>query len=198
MSGDPELEAMAAVLRDLQPLDPPMQGRVIRWVIERLGIGDHVPAGAFSGAQQSPPDQKDAAATHIATAFRVSPGVSAWTRLNGITDEELESAFHETPDGLCVIAREVPGSSRREKVLNCYLLAGACSLLSRGEADFTDQKARELCEEFGCLDTTNHAKYLAEKGTDIVGSKSKGWALTALGKKRAGLLVKAIAASNVP
>ncbi len=88
----------------------------------------------------------------------------------------------------------MPGGSRREKVLNCYLLSGAGAFLGTGEVNFTDQKARELCEEFGCLDTTNHSKYLNEKGSEFVGSKSKSWSLTAPGKHRVSLLIKEIAA----
>jgi hypothetical protein len=197
MSGDPELAAMAAVLQVLQPLDPPMQGRVIRWVLEKLEIGDHLPIGASRGAQGSlQQDQGVPVAASASSAFRVPALALAWTRQNGITDPELECTFHQTGEGFSVIARHVPGSSRRERVLNCYLLAGACTLLSTGEANFTDQKARELCEEYGCLDTTNHSKYLGEKSNDFVGSKSKGWSLTAPGKKRVALLIKEIASSS--
>ena len=197
MNGDPELEAMAVVLQVLQPLDPQMQGRVIRWVLEKLEIGDHLLIAASREAQGSlQQEQGVPVAASVSSAFRGHALAMAWTRQNGITDLELECAFHQTGEELSVIAGHLPGSSRRERVLNCYLLAGACSLLSTGEANFTDQKARELCEEFGCLDTTNHSKYLGEKGNDFVGSKSKGWSLTAPGKKRVALLIKEIASSS--
>lgn len=38
MSGDPELAAMAAVSGALTPLDPEVQGRVLRWAAERFGV----------------------------------------------------------------------------------------------------------------------------------------------------------------
>lgn len=38
MSGDPELEAMSAVSGALAPLDPEVQGRVLRWAAERFGV----------------------------------------------------------------------------------------------------------------------------------------------------------------
>lgn len=197
MNSDPELEAMAAVLQVLQPLDPPMQGRVIRWVLEKLEIGDQLPIGTSRGAQgSSRQDQMVPVAASAPSAFQLPPLALAWSRQNGITDPELECTFHQTDDGFSVIARHVPGSGRREKVLNCYLLVGACSLLGTGEANFTDRKARELCKEHGCLDTTNHSKYLGEKGNDFVGSKSKGWSLTAPGRKRVALLIKEIASSS--
>jgi len=196
MSGDPELEAMAAVLEILKPLAPPMQGRVVHWVLERLEIGSHMPIRAPNTAQESPDEQIVLGMPAGPRGFSVPPPALAWTRQNGITGQELECTFHQTSEGLSVIAAKMPGNSRREKVLNCYLLSGACSFLSTGEANFTDQKARELCEEFGCLDTTNHTKYLREKGNEFVGSKSKGWSLTAPGKHRVALLIKEIASLN--
>ena len=54
MSGDPELEAMSAVSGALAPLDPEVQGRVLRWAVERFGVaiaasGHNIGRGADSG-----------------------------------------------------------------------------------------------------------------------------------------------------
>lgn len=193
MALDSELEAMAAILKVLQPLDPRMRGRVIRWALEKLEISDDGHVGMSPGERGSPPNP----ARSSSSAFQIPALGSAWVRQNQITDAELESVFHETSEGFSVIAHRMPGRSRREQTLNCYLLAGVCSLLSAGELGFTDQKGRELCNEFGCLDGPNHSKYLSAKGGDFVGSKEKGWSLTAPGRKKAALLVKEIGSSNV-
>jgi hypothetical protein len=114
-------------------------------------------------------------------------------RQNGVEYSDLEKVFHLEGGKVQVIAAHIPGKSNRERVLNCYILAGVGELLHTGEAGFTDKYARNLCEAFGCLDTTNHAKYLNEKGNNFIGSKDKGWTLTAPGRKHGATLVKEVA-----
>lgn len=187
MSGEPELDAMTTVLSALRPLDGNAQGRVLRWVIEKLELPT-----SFSGTAPRESANADAHDTHK-DAGPLPQAAKVWMRQNEITAAELEHIFHHASEEVAVIASDIPGKSRPQQVINCYMLAGVCELLRTGEPTFSDKAARSLCDSFGCLDTTNHSKYLNTMGNEFTGSKEKGWTLTAPGKKRAAALVKEIA-----
>lgn len=192
MNEEPELEAMATVLDALQRLTSDEQSRVLRWILDKLKLPDFVSAypqvGFLSREQNTSKGESDLP--------QQSAIVATWVKQNGLTAADLESVFHLEGPEVAVIAANLPGSSTREKVLNCYVLTGIRELLRAGEPTFSDKSARDLCAEFGCLDTTNHAKYMNEKGNEFTGSKDKGWTLTAPGKKRGATLVKEIASGT--
>lgn len=110
---------------------------------------------------------------------------------NQITDEMLDLCFHLEEDSPEVVG-EVPGKTKKERTANCYLLCGAAALLKSGEATFDDAVARALCEHVGCLDPTNHAKYM-KFGNRVSGDKKRGWKLLGPGLTAAANLVKAMA-----
>jgi hypothetical protein len=184
MSGDPEIEAMSKVFNALEPLDVESRSRVARWALDKLQIQIGT---APKNAAKSAEDTLD-----FDGAGDLPTAAALWLKQNGIESGELESVFHIEGDEVEVIAAQVPGKSNKERVLNCYVLMGALELL-RGNTSFSDKDARSLCETYGCFDTTNHAKYLNDKGNEFAGSKDKGWTLTAPGKKRAATLVKEMA-----
>lgn len=191
MSHEPELEAMSKVLAALQSLDEAAQLRVIRWAIEKLSL----PVPQVAGPQAAGFEQFSPGAVAVGGAA-ISSSAALWAKQNGITAEEIESVFHIDGGNVDLIAAQVPGKSNRERVLSCYLISGALEILRTGDASFSDRSARALCETFGCFDTTNHSKYLNDRGNEFTGSKEKGWTLTAPGKKRAAVLVKEIAAAT--
>lgn len=112
-----------------------------------------------------------------------------WMKQNGLTDEALSEVFHFSDGRAEIIASSVPGKSASAKSLNCYVLAGVANLLSTGVPSFTDQFAREICQNMGCYDINNHSKTLKEKGNEFSGTKDKGWELTAPGLKRGAALI---------
>jgi hypothetical protein len=121
------------------------------------------------------------------------PKVQAWTKQNGLTMEQIEQVFHITQDGVSVIVACAPGKGKREQTHNAYVLLGIAHLLETGEASSDDKSARNLCEQLGCMDKANHAKYMDEVGNLLVGSKDKGWKLTAPGLRHGANLVKQLA-----
>ena len=195
MTGDTELDAMRDALVALQPLETEAQIRTVRWLVDKLGLGSSFVSGR--GAAKGDPSTPCSAASEMpATVLDVKSAGATWAKQYGVTASELESVFHFEGNKTTLIAAHVPGKNNREKVLNCYILSGITEFLGAGETAFSDKSARSLCEQFGCLDTTNHSKYLNEKGNEFTGSKEKGWTLTAPGKRRAAQLVKEIASTG--
>ncbi len=113
-----------------------------------------------------------------------------WVKQNSLSVDELQQVFLIAEGNAEVIASEIPGKGKKEKTHNAYVLTGIAKLLSTGNPSFDDKSARALCETSGCIDTTNHAKYLKERGNEFTGTKNKGWVLTAPGLKRGASLVK--------
>jgi hypothetical protein len=109
---------------------------------------------------------------------------------NEIALEELQQIFHLENGSAEVIAGEIPGKNKKEKTYNAYILIGLAMLLSTGTPSFDDKAARALCESSGCYDQANHSVTIKDRGNEFTGTKEKGWALTAPGLKRAGILVK--------
>lgn len=189
---DPELDAMAKLLAVLEPLPPEARERVVTWVGEKLGVSRQAKPSAGSNQPVSSADMGlTAPLEHGALPARAS----LWMKQNGISAEELENVFHLVGGEAALILAEIPGKTTKDKVLNVYVLAGVSQLLVSGEPTFTDKFARDMCDAAGCLDTTNHAKYLAAKGNEFSGSKDRGWMLTAPGLKRAANILKEVASS---
>jgi hypothetical protein len=109
-----------------------------------------------------------------------------WMKQYGLTAEQMSQVFHPGKNGMEIIA-QIPGASRREQVRNAYVLSGIAQMLTYGETKFDDKAARQLCENRGFFDGTNHMKYM--KGVEFIGSKEKGWVLTTPGLKYGAALV---------
>jgi hypothetical protein len=113
-----------------------------------------------------------------------------WIRQNNVTTEQLSHAFHGTE----IIAHQIPGANKREQTLNTYILTGIAQLLQTGEPRFSDDTARQACEQHGCYDTNNHSQTVNKKrGNAFTGTVKSGWQLTTPGLKTGADLVKAIA-----
>ena len=124
------------------------------------------------------------------TVPTLSPKASAWVKQNGLTSAQLEQVFDMGEGSASVIAGDVPGKNSKDKTIAAYVLRGVAQLLGTGDSIFDDKSARKLCEDLGCYDSTNHARYLKDVGNSLTGSKDKGWKLTAPGMKKGADLIK--------
>lgn len=110
----------------------------------------------------------------------------SWMRQYGLSVEQVSDVFHIGAEGVDIIV-SIPGKTKKEQVRNAYVLLGISRLLKSGETKFEDKAARELCEQGGFFDHTNHMKYM--KSSEFTGSRDKGWVLTAPGLKLGASLI---------
>jgi hypothetical protein len=177
---NPLAEATTKVLEILSPLDTSERKRVVSAALTLLG--EEYKPGSSSTSQLN--------AGHDPEMAGMSSGAQIWARKNQVSVEQLEQFVHIDNGTAHAIA--LPGATTKtsEQVVTTYLLCGILSLMERGEPSFTDEKARQLCERFGCYDATNHAKYVKAIGNKVTGSKSTGWKLTVPGLNAAAALIK--------
>lgn len=180
----PITEVTTKVHALLEPLTSDERRRVVTAVLTLLGDEVSVRAPSTVPGNAASSVEEDNGST------KLPPKASAWSKKYGLTVEQLEHFFHFDNGSVTCIELAGQGKSKKEKAINTYLLTGVAALLGKGEAEFTDDEARKLCEHFGCYDGTNHTKAIKEFGNNITGSKSSGWKLTAPGLTAAAALVK--------
>jgi hypothetical protein len=173
---EPDITDVTAKLyKLLEPLEPDMRRRALAGALGMLG--EPVSAIAVS---------KKEAAVEVDCDYPAR--AATWMKQNGVSIEQLAHVFH----GSDLIAHQVPGSNKKEKTLNTYILTGIGQLVQTGEPRFDDSVAREACKSHGCYDSANHSNIIKARGNAFTGSKKSGWAVTTPSLKTGADLVKQI------
>jgi hypothetical protein len=179
-------DVVGVIVNELSPLEASERRRVIKAALALLGEESINDVALSSVSSQSILSEQD---------DTIPPRARTWMRQHGLSRADIEQVFYFGGEGVEIIAPEIPGTTNREKVRNAYVLLGISELLSSGDPVFEDARARALCEKFGFYDATNHSKYM-KGGNEFVGSKEKGWTVTAPGLRHAALLVKQLSKVN--
>ena len=177
MSSEKTASILSKILALLEPLESEERRRIVQASLVLLG-------------EQVEPvrDVEDSAELPADLHVRAR----SWIKQNGLTVAELQNIF-DLADGEVAVITPIGGKNNAEKTIKAYVLVGAARLLSDGDQSFDDKTARTVCESLGFYDSTNHMKYLKQKANYFIGSKDKGWKLTAPGLKYAAALVKELA-----
>jgi len=168
-------DAVSTIVDELAGFSPEERQRIVRASLTLLGDSSQ---NASIQVDEDPGDAQFPAKARM------------WMKRYGVTAEQIAHVFHRDGDDVRVIAT-VPGSTKREQVMNAYVLSGIAKLLLSGESRFDDKSARALCESGGFFDGTNHMKYM--KNSEFTGSRDKGWVLTTPGLERGATLISEIA-----
>lgn len=144
------------------------------------------PAPAGAGTIPPPP-----APVQTGVPDTVKPFLTA----NGITTEILEKVFHPTGPGAQLVASEIPGNGKANKVVSLSLLLCVKEALESGAFRCTLKDLREMAVHYDCYDSTNFSKTLkANKSYYNPRDKGADLELSGAGRKKAGDIIKAIAA----
>jgi hypothetical protein len=178
-------QALTQIIKTLSPLSSEERHRTVDAAFKFLGE-----APLSSGSGQAPAQQQ-AAPKNLAGGGH-SGTKDTWMKQYGVNEDQLDHVFLFRADGTFDI-HDVPGKTKKERTLNAYILTGVGVYLSSGSREFTDDQARGICDEMGCLDVANHASTLKGKGAEFNGDKTRGWTITNIGLKSGAALVKAVA-----
>lgn len=192
-----EANAIGHVHALLAPLSEQAQARVINYVSQMLGITKL----AFSepeatGSRQEEPPQSYAVSQEPTGSNEeyalegVSPIAKKWMVRSGLKAADLSSLFSIGGDEIDLVANDIPGGSKRERMLNVFLLKGIAAYLATGAARFTYDQVKDTCTHYKAYDPPNFAKYVKEFAADISGSKSSEYSLTARGLSKGTELIK--------
>lgn len=162
----------------LEPFSPDERKRIVQASLTLLG-DTHIPESMQK--DNTPADEGNSLFPRK---------VVTWMKQNDLTEDALHQVFHFADTEVSIIASGLPGKSNKDRTIAGYVLVGITNFLMSENPSFTDKAARDYCTEAGCYDSTNHNKYLKDKGNVIAGTKDKGWSLTAPGLKRGAEIIK--------
>jgi|SRR5581483_1345337 len=197
---DPEITAIAAVYDALKNLDAAAQARVLQYVAGKLGVTTPDSPRSFSETsggdkyrQEDVPNIKSAPAESD-DLDGISPVAIKWMRRSGLTTTELSKLFSVGGDEIDLVAENVPGNNKKDRMHSVLLLKGIAAYLSSGAARVSHDQVKEACLHYDAYDSTNFATYLKRFAPDVGGTKESGYTLTPRGLTRATEVIKSLLA----
>jgi len=194
-----EFGAISAVHAALKELDLAAQTRVIKYVCEVLGIAnqaDHARSLNYSPMEEplretvahgAPPETNT-----DEDAEGISPVAIKWMRRSGIAARDLQKLFSLGIDEIDLVAKSVPGGSKKERLLNVLLLKAVATYLGTGAPRVSHAQLKEASIHYDAYDNANNASYIKSFSAEVGGSKASGYTLTARGITTATELVKSM------
>lgn len=195
-----EIEAIGAVHAALEGLDASVQLRVLRYCAEMLGLALESASKSNEVSSSYEPVRSDDSPTTSTTTLPDTDvsedvdGINAvalkWIRRSGLNTKELQNLFSLGIEEIDLVAKSVPGSSKRERMHNVVLLKGIAAYLGSGTPRMTYEQLKEACLHYNAYDMGNFASYLRSFSADAGGTKEAGYTLSARGLNSATELIK--------
>lgn len=172
----------------LSPYSPELRQRAVQAALAALGEP--------SGAQAQVPSGLAAAGLEDFGDLKLGPKALKWLQKNRISRAMLDEVFHVGDGHVEVTASSVPGISKREMTLACYLLAGVRGLLEVDTPTLEEKETVALCKRLTAYDKNNHPTHRSAVGNRMTGAKPT-FTLTGPGENAAAELVKQIASNGL-
>jgi hypothetical protein len=201
----PEIDAYRTVYLALKPLDPPAQLRVLRYSAEMLDLKFEIPSvGGRTSSDQEENQLSDSVMSTSTSDAQQSDddveGINAvalkWMRRSNLNPKSLQTLFSLGIDEIDLVAKLVPGTSKRERMRNVLLLKAVAAYLGTGAARVTYEQLKEASLHYSAYDATNFAAHIKSFAPDVGGTKETGFTLTARGLTAATGLVKEMLTSK--
>jgi len=202
----PEIEAINTVYAALRVLDAAAQVRVLRYSAEMLGLSSET--ANISGLPSTEPlpfRTDDTPSTRSGSSAGselpedvdgINPVALKWMKRSGLNAQSLQKLFSLGIDDIDLVAKSVPGTSKRERMRNVILLKGVAAYLGTGVPRITYEQLREACLHYNAYDVANFARHLKSFAADVGGTKEAGLTLTARGLTAATDIVKELLTSK--
>ena len=194
-----EIAAIGAVYEALKGLEATVQGRVLEYVAKMLRI-DNAAVDREPLRRTREDEQPQSPSFPLPTAGSEeeseSEGVSAvalkWMRRSGLTSTGLSLLFSLGVDEIDLVAKKVPGETKKDRMHSVLLLKGIAAYLGSGVARVTHEQLKEACVHYDAYDYANFATHLKSFAAEAAGTKSGGYTLTARGITNATEMIKSL------
>ena len=194
-----EIAAISAVYEALKSLDSAAQRRVLEYVAKMLGVA--MTAGEREMLRSPREDDRPQAPSLPLPAIGlgeesdsegISPVALKWMRRSGLTSTGLSLLFSLGVDEIDLVAKKVPGETKKDRMHSVLLLKGVAAYLGSGVARVTHEQLKEACIHYDAYDAANFATHLKSFAADASGTKSAGYTLTARGITNATDMIKSL------
>lgn len=199
----PEADAIKRVHAALEPLSKEARARVMSYISQMLEIPKQCLPEQYEPEPRAEHQLQSYAVTQEPSGSNeeyglegVSPVAKKWMIRNGLSVNSLSGLFSIGGDEIDLIANNVPGKSKRERMYNIFLLKGIAGYLATGAARFTHDQVKDACTHYKAYDAINFATHVKSFAADVSGSKSSEYSLTARGLSNGTELVKKMVSSN--
>ncbi len=182
-------QALMEVVKALESLDSIERMKCVRAALVLLGE-DEQPVSGKVHRQDSSLSGQSEVGDNRTTSTQLGEQAHRWMVKHKVTEDQLHQVFHIDGKSIEIIADDVPGNSRREQTVNCYLLVGIRNLLQNDEARFQDKEALEYCQITHAYDRNNHTTHRQSLSNRVSGDRKQGFALTVPGLRDAAKIVK--------
>jgi hypothetical protein len=194
----PEIDAYRAVYLALKALDSAAQLGVLRYSAEMLGLKFEIPsAGDRRSSDYEENQTSDSGANASISDTQTSEdveGINAvalkWMRRSNLNPKNLQKLFSLGIDEIDLVAKSVPGNSKRERMRHVLLLKAIAAYLGTGAARVTYEQLKEAALHYSAYDATNFAAHIRSFAPDVGGTKESGYTLTARGLTAATDLIR--------
>ena len=195
-SGTNPAELALKLYKLLEPVDSDVRRRAIQATLAALGETSVLPGPADAGTQTSAGSQSGKSKDNWEFSdLNLGSKAIRWLERNGISRAILDEVFHISDGVVEITAPRVPGKSKREMTINCYLLSGIRGLLATDAPTLNDSDTISLCKRLTAYDKNNHPAYRSAVGNRMIGSKPT-FTLTGPGENAAAQVVKSVASRD--
>ena len=170
----------------LVPFESEVRQRVVQSALTLLGETVLAPVGRSAAPQSAVSGFDD---------VELGPKAMKWLQKHAVTREMLDELYHLTDGAVDIIASAVPGSSKREMTVNCYLLSGIRVLLRDDVPLLDETETIAVCRRLTAYDKNNHTANRQSVGNRMTGNKPT-FTLTGPGETAAAELIKQMTLSQ--